>query len=272
MFGGKSIEVWYNSGIGNPPVDRQDTSLISIGCAARFSVAQSKQFMYWLGDDNQVYKAIGASAVAISDTAMHINISAMETVSDAVGEVVIIDGHTLYILIFPASNKTYFYDEALNYWGTISHGMFGGRDLMSSYQYCYRKHLVGDYQSGNIYELDKNTFDDYGSPILRKRVTLPVEVNGRQIVLRSLQLIADVGVGIANGQGSDPQVMLEISRDKGHTWESLAWESMGVMGDYERVVKWFGLGRAQSFTFAIKYTDPTAFNAYKLVAFVEYGN
>lgn len=271
MFGLKSVEVWYNSGIGNPPVDRQDTSLINIGCAARFSIAQSKNFMYWLGDDNQVYKAVGASAAVVSDVGVHSAISAMTTVSDAIGVVEIIEGHVIYFLTFPTADKTFFYDENLNYWGTLSYGMFGGRDLTNSYAYCYRKHLVADYRNGNVYELDKDTYTDAGDAILRRRATLPIEGNGHDIILNEMKLIADMGNGLATGQGSDPIVMVEISRDRARTWESLEWESMGVMGDYERVVQWNALGRAKTFTFALSFTDPVPFHAYKLVLQVDYG-
>lgn len=271
MFGLHSTEVWYNSGNGNPPFDRQDTSLIDIGTQARFSIDASKQYMYWLGDDNHIYQAVGASARAISTPSLHSEISAFCTVSDAIGQAATVEGHTFYFLTFPTESKTYFYDEALNYWGTLSYGVFGARDIMNGLVFAYRKLLISDYRNGNVYEFDKDTFTDNGDTILRKRVTLPVEANGRDIIVRKLELIAQKGVGLATGQGSDPMVMLEISRDRGHTWESLEWESLGEMGDYERSITWSGLGRAKSFTFAIKYTDPTAFSLYRLVAQVDYG-
>lgn len=271
LIGKKSIEVWYNSGVGNPPFDRQDTSLIDIGSVARFSVSASKQFMYWIGDDNQVYQAVGASARVISDYATHQAISKMAVVSDAFGQVLTLDGHVFYVITFPTENKTFFYDEALSYWGALSYGMFGGRDISNGYIFAYRKNLVSDYRNGNLYELDSATFTDNGDSVMRKRVTLPIDGNGRDVVLKDLILHCEKGVGIATGQGSDPTVMVELSRDRGKTWESLDWRSLGEMGDYTKEVRWKALGRAKSFTFAIKYTDPTAFNLYRMSAMVEYG-
>lgn len=271
MIGKETSELWWYSGSGNPPLSRQDTSLVNIGCSARDSIANSDQFLYWLGDDNHVYQVLNTSARSITDSALHSEISAFSTVSDAIGRTIVIEGHTFYIIWFPTANKTYFYDQDVGYWGSLSYGVFGGRHLINSYQYAYRKHIVGDYRNGNLYQLDKDTFSDNGEVIQRVRTTLPITANGRDIVVRRLKLIADSGVGIATGQGVDPQIMLQVSHDKGKTWEAEQWRSMGVMGEYEREIEWHSLGRAESFTFRFKFTDPTAFNLYKAVAWVEYG-
>lgn len=271
MVGKKTTEVWWYSGSGNPPLSRQDSTLVNVGCSARDSIDNSDQYLYWLGDDNHVYQVLNTSARQITDTALHSEISAFSTVSDAIGRTVVIEGHTFYLLTFPTANKSYFYDQDLNYWGTLSYGTMGARHLFNSYQYAYRKHIVGDYRNGNLYELDKNTYEDNGEVIRRERVTLPITANGRDIVVRKLKLIAESGVGIASGQGVDPQIMMSVSHDKGKTWEAEQWRSMGVMGDYEREIEWLSLGRAESFTFKFAFTDPTAFNLYKAIIQVEYG-
>ena len=54
-----------------------------------------------------------------------------------------------------------------------SSGTEGNRDIANGYCYAFGKNLVTDYRNGNIYELDVNTFDDAGDPLIRERITSP---------------------------------------------------------------------------------------------------
>jgi hypothetical protein len=271
MIGQNTTEVWYYSGTGNPPLSRQDTTLVNTGCAAQFSVASSDQFLYWLGDDGNVVQVRGTASRPITDPTLYQQISAMDDISDAVGNIITYDAHVFYVLSFPSAGKTFYYDESLNYWGTLSTGMNGGRHLINTSCFCYRKTLIADYTNGNLYELDGDAYTHNGDAILRRRTCVTEDADGRDIVVRRLKLIAEVGVGLATGQGSDPQVMLEVSFDRGKTWSQEEWRSMGEMGQYDKEIEWSSLGRGQSFTPRFSFTDPTGFDMYKAVAWVEYG-
>lgn len=271
MIGEKTTEVWYYSGSGNPPLSRQDTTLVNTGCAAQFSVASSDQYIYWLGDDGLVYQIRGTADRSISDPTLHQQVADMTLISDAVGVVITYDAHVFYVLSFPDAGKTYFYDESLGYWGTISSGMDGARHRINTSCFCYRKILVADHSTGDLYELDRNSYTHNGDAILRRRTCVTEDADGRDIVVRRLKLIAESGVGLATGQGSDPQVMLEASFDRGKTWSQEEWRSIGEMGQYDKEIEWAALGRGQSFTARFSFTDPAGFDIYKAVAWVEYG-
>lgn len=271
MIGEKTTEVWYYSGSGNPPLSRQDTTLVNTGCAAQFSVASSDQFLYWLGDDGLVYQIRGTAARSISDPALHQQVSEMVDISTAIGNVVTYDAHVFYVLSFPGASKTFYYDEYLGYWGQLSYGMDGDRHLINTSCFCYRKNLIADCSNGNLYELDRDSYTHNGEAILRRRTCVTEDADGRDIVVRRLKLIAESGVGLATGQGSDPQVMLEVSFDRGKTWSQEEWRSIGEMGQYDKEIEWAALGRGQSFTARFSFTDPTGFDIYKALAWVEYG-
>jgi hypothetical protein len=80
----------------------------------------------------------------------------------------------------------------------------------------------------------------------------------------------EAGVGLVSGQGSDPQIMMQISRDGGHAWGAEVWASLGAIGQYRARAIWNRLGRSRDWLFKFRVTDPikTVFVA----AWARYGN
>ena len=67
----------------------------------------------------------------------------------------------------------------------------------------------------------------------------------------------ETGVGLdGTGQGVDPQVMLRLSYDGGHTWTNEKWASCGKIGQTLTRTKWRRLGRFRDVIFEISITDP----------------
>jgi hypothetical protein len=65
------------------------------------------------------------------------------------------------------------------------------------------------------------------------------------------------GVGLTSGQGSDPQMMLSISRDGGRTWSPFeSWQSLGKQGEYQHRVRWKKLGQGRQLLFKVSISDP----------------
>ena len=73
---------------------------------------------------------------------------------------------------------------------------------------------------------------------------------------RWLELIAETGVGLSSGQGSDPQVCLRVSDDLGRTWSNEKWRSLGAQGAYRTRVRWNRLGQARDRVFELSGSDP----------------
>ncbi|NIP55847.1 MAG: hypothetical protein GWN61_09595 [candidate division Zixibacteria bacterium] len=76
------------------------------------------------------------------------------------------------------------------------------------------------------------------------------------MIFRRFELEVEAGVGLATGQGDDPQVMLSWSDDGGHTWSSEHWRSAGKIGEYKQRLVWNRLGRSRDRRFKIAMTDP----------------
>ncbi len=64
------------------------------------------------------------------------------------------------------------------------------------------------------------------------------------------------GSGLTTGQGSDPQAMLQISKDNGNSWGVELWRDIGAIGNYTQRVIWRRLGMARDWVFKLRITDP----------------
>lgn len=76
------------------------------------------------------------------------------------------------------------------------------------------------------------------------------------LFVERFQLELQVGVGLSTGQGSDPQIMLRISRNGGRTWGPELWTSAGKIGQYSRRALWRRLGRGRDLVFEVSVSDP----------------
>lgn len=275
LLGEKTIEQWWNSGVGNPPFDRIQNGTIPIGLAAIHSVASNDRFMYLLGTDSQVYRVRGSSYEAVTTLAIAAEIKKFSFIEDAEGECFNLNGQWFYKITFPTADKTFIWPEE-GQWFEWSSGTEGGRNISSSYAFAFRKHLVGDSTSGNIYEMDPDTYTDNGETIIRVRDTGPLHGGlvgspGKTLELNRFELIMETGVGLLSGQGQDPQIMLSISTDGGRTFGTEMWGTVGKSGEFLHKVEWFALGSFESAIIRIKVSDPVYISIHSAAADIEVG-
>ena len=268
LFGTNSVEVWYDAGLQDFPLQRIQGAFNEIGCIAPYSVAKLDNGIFWLGADARgrgiVYRANGYTGVRVSTHAVEWHIQDYANMADAVAYTYQQDGHSFYVLNFPSANTTWVYDVAVNAWherAGFSAGEFTRH--RSNCQMSFNNEIVvGDYENGNIYAFDLNVYADNGSiqKWLRSWRALPTGQNNlRRTAQHSLQLNCESGVGLNDGQGSDPQVMLRWSDDGGHTWSNEHWSNMGKIGQYYRRVFWRKLGmtvKLRDRVYEVSGTDP----------------
>lgn len=254
LFGKTSTEIHYNSGGTFPFVPRQNAA-IQRGCAAKFSIAQEDNTIFWLGDDKIIYKAIGYKPQRVSTHAIEKRIESYSTVEDAEGFFYTEGGHKFYCLTFPTGGETFCLDLATN--RIHQRKSFGlNRWRVSQHTFCYEKNLVGDYQNGNIYCLDKNVYEENGEP-LERILTLPViGKEDNRVVFSNFMIDFDTGVGTINGQGLNPQAMMKYSNDGGRTYSNELWRSIGKIGEYKKRAVWNRTGFARERVFEVTITDP----------------
>jgi hypothetical protein len=276
MCGQETIEPWWNSDQGTPPFDRIEQGIMQFGLAGIFAITHNDDFMYLLDDDSQVQAVKGSSAEVVSTPPLTAEIAQYSVKSDCIIWPMTIEGQKLTVYTYPSANKTYIYPQG-GEWFEWSSGNEGGRSIANSYAYIFGKHLVADYRNGNIYELDVDTYDELGEPIIRMRDSAPlhsgiVGAPGKNIELNSLEVILEPGIGLNSGQGEDPQLMLRISTNGGKTFGPEITSSMGAMGQYGWVVEFHGLNMsAESYIFRVSISDPVKAVIYSGAVDIEIG-
>lgn len=276
-FGTRSVEPWYNSGVGAPPFDRIEGQIFNVGLAAKHSVANSRDFLYWLGTDKNVYRAQGGQELVISTAAISGDIKGYSVVDDAFGQVFDLDNKIVYMITFPTENKTWALIEELgvNGWFELSAGVVPGGISNSripayngaSFLDVYGKTLVGDVSNGKLYELDFNSYDQDGETWQRRRVLGSINGDilgqkGKRIQMSRFELILQTGVGLITGQGEDPKIMLEYSFDGGRTWKQGTWMRIGRLGEFNIRAEWWNLQTFYDMTIRITTSDAVPFNIY----------
>jgi len=256
LFGTKSIEIWYNSGSSYFPFTRYGGAFIERGCAARFSPAKVDNSVFWLGDDNVVYRAVDFTPVRISTHALEAAINTYPAVNDSFGYTYSQGGHSFYVLTFPSSGgETWAFDTVTGLWHQRkSYGMT--RHRANCYANFNGNHIVGDVENGKLYRMDTETYTDGGDPIVRERTTQVLSSEGAAIRMSSLQVLFEQGTGLLSGQGEDPQAMLQWSDDGARTWSSEMWVSIGKMGKYGYRSIWRRLGSFRTRVFRLRISDP----------------
>jgi len=205
LFGSNSVEVWYDAGTADFPLQRIQGAFNEIGCAAAYSVARLDNGLFWLGSDARgrgiVYRANGYNGQRISTHAVEWHIQQYGNLSDAIGYTYQQDGHAFYVLIFPSANTTWVYDVATQAWHERA-GWDNGEFTRhrSNCQMSFNNEIVvGDYENGSIYAFDLDVYADNGAEQrwLRSWRALPT---GQNTLLRttqhSLQLDCETGVGL----------------------------------------------------------------------------
>jgi hypothetical protein len=268
VLGTNSVEVWYNAGTSDFPLQRIQGAFNEIGCISPYSLAKLDNGVFWLGSDARgkgiVYRANGYTGTRISTHAVEWQIQQYDDITDAFGYTYQQDGHAFYVLIFPSANTTWVYDVATQAWherAGFANGEFTRH--RSNCQMAFNNEIVvGDFENGNIYAFDLEDYSDNGQiqKWLRTWRALPTGQNNfKRTAQHSLQLNCEAGVGLNLGQGSNPQVMLRWSDDGGHTWSNEHWAPLGNIGAYGRRTFWRRLGmtlKLRDRVYELSGTDP----------------
>jgi hypothetical protein len=268
MFGTDSVEVWYDAGLADFPLARIQGAFNEIGCVAAFSVAKLDNGLFWLATDARgqgiVYRANGYAGTRVSTHAVEYAIAQYGNISDAIAYTYQQEGHAFYVLIFPSAGATWVFDVATQAWHERAgwdNGVFARH--RSNCQCNFGGNIiVGDFENGNIYTFDLDVYADNSGiqKWLRSWRAIPTGQNTlKRTSQHNLQLDCEAGVGLNDGQGNDPQVMLRWSDDGGHTWSNEYWQSIGKIGQYFKRVIWRRLGmtlKLRDRVYEVSGTDP----------------
>jgi Phage stabilisation protein len=267
IFGILSIEWWQDlaltPGLPYAPIK---VATQDYGLHAKYSVSYFNDSLIFLGrsDDGKVsvYMFEGFRVMRVSTDDIDSIISRMTISSDAVGMTYYVDGHLMYQVSFPTANRSFIFDGSSRVWSETQSGIaqMAGRHTASCAASFNGRTYMGSSSGPQIYQVDPLNFTENGSAIQRILQTRHIFDDANMLGISDLFLDMETGVGLQAGQGSNPQIMLSVSKDGGRTFGNERWTSIGAVGQYIGPrVTWRRLGAGRDFIFQWKMTDPVKF-------------
>jgi hypothetical protein len=267
---------YENTGNADFPFEPIQSAYIEQGCGAKFSPCRmDNSFFFWGADERGsmiAWRMQGYLPVRISNHAIEFAVQGYSTSSDAVSYTYQDQGHSFWVTYFPTANKTWVYDASTGQWHERSYLLNGVQTAHRSqcHVFAFGKHLVGDWASGNIYQLAIPKSDgaggwlfvtDAGNPIRRVRRAPVISNENTRIFHSKITIDVETGLGpipaLTDGAGNNraPQLMLRWSDNSGHTWSNEYLLNCGQGGEYRaRAIK-RRLGQSRNRVYEISASD-----------------
>ena len=246
LLGNLSTEIWADTGAAAFPFERIPGGVLSVGCAAPFSVAYCDGSLFWLTQDKSgnatVIRTVGYQTVRVSTHALEHAIEGYDVISDAYGFGYQQEGHAFYVLTFPTADVTWVYDCATKLWHRRgwrdSNGILH-RHRVGAYAFFNGQHCILDRLNGTLYTFDLDTFTDGGDVIYRERawpLMAPQEMH--RMRCDQLELVGETGVGNISGVDMSPSTWLQMSFDGGVSFGNERYQSPGPFGKRFFRMRW----------------------------------
>jgi len=302
LLGESSSEVWADQGTFPLAYQRIPGSSTQQGIVAPYSIARlGNAFAYVsrnIRGQNQIVLMNGYTPQRISTHAVENSLLDQYT-ADAIAYTYQLEGHEVYVVSFPTIDITWAYDFTTGLWH---------KWLWVDDKNVYHRHrsncaavfqgivVVGDWENGNLYQLDQSVYTDNGREIRRLRRAPHLVSDLQRQYFDELQIQFQPGVGTggfsrdrniylgdpytipldepltigvqeivvlgnagqisANDTLYNPKAMLRWSNDGGSTWSKEYWQDIGQQGKYKHRAIWRRLGWARDKVFEVVVTDP----------------
>lgn len=260
ICGDNTMEFWGISGGQDFNFSAITGATEEYGLAARWSICKFNSGVAALMKPRQGQVQVmfikGYVATPISTLEIDKVINEYATVSDATSYAYMLGGHPMLQINFPSANASWLFDASSGMWSPLEYGLDGDRHRGEMQLDYLNKTIIADYSNGNIYNLTADAYTDNGTAIASEIISRHIFNGNKRGKIDQLYVDMQVGVGTATGQGANPQVMLQISKNNGATWGTELWVKIGKVGEYLQRVVWRRLGIARDWTFKLRVTDP----------------
>lgn len=251
MAGTETTEFWYYDGGPQFPFSRIPGSTVQVGIKSPHGVTFIDNTFFFLGDDVGCYR-MGQVPQRQDTPSIADRIRGYTNTENAIVSSYTRNGHVF--IIFHFDQGTHVYDVYSRKW----HERISYKKANWRYRFVYQAGATvyaGD-EDGNVVTLEEDVYDENGAILPCEFITPEIINNQEWMYFKKLQLIAEMGVGLTTGQGSDPQIMMQYSDNGGKNWSSELWRSLGPIGEYNYRALWNRLGRSRGRRFRFKITDP----------------
>jgi hypothetical protein len=207
LMGEISSEVWTDVGSVPFPFQRIPGTSTQHGIAAPFSLARLGNSFAYVSRNNrgqaQIMQMQGYLPIRISTHAVE-NTLANKYINDAIAWTYQLEGHEVFVVTFPTLELTWAYDATTALWH---------KWLYTTNNNEYQRHrgnccavfqglvIIGDYENGKLYELDKTNYTDDGQKIRRLRRAPHLVTEFQRQYFDELQIQFQPGVGTSGLSG-----------------------------------------------------------------------
>lgn len=262
-FGENTTELFANTGASDFPFEKVSNGDFDVGILSPFSAQAVGRSIIWLGQDaygkGRVYETTSINPKPISTPAIDLLIQAATNPEDIVSWVYQEKGRTFYILTGGGLSTSLVCDLETKLWHERAYTNTEGDFEQHRGQCCvfaFSKQIIGDRENGNLYTMDMDTYTDNGDAIVRERICRHLTRERDRIRYSCLEIGVESGVGLQNGNGSDPQLALSVSKDGGRTYSNTYTVDIGAAGEYYTTARFRQLGIAEVMTFKLRCSDP----------------
>ena len=265
VVGQRSVEWWSGTptavagALGFQPSANANTE---IGGKAELGMAGVNQRLFLVGGGEGtvgVYEIGGYNMEKISPPALDAALSALPTTSTAVCCGYMASGHALFQLTIPGqttgSALTWVYDGLTGMWSKRTsfnlpyyRGLYAVHTLSSAY--------LTDAFTGKLYVVSESTYTEAGDPLEFEVTSTHLLKEGDMLAVNKLQIDMETGLGNAAPPGDNPQGIVQISKDGGHTWGAERFVPLGKVGQYTRRAQLYRLGSARDIAVKFRITEP----------------
>lgn len=260
LFGTRTVEPWRDVGSGNPSFERESQAIIDgSGCSSVHGICNTSDFMYFIDRSGVVLRIRSYQADVVSNHAIS-NIIKGYDLTRYTANAVKFNGHWFVIFNFYNDDKTLVYSENTGEFFNLTSGNSEGAWQGSSYAFCYGLHHFADRTNTYLYKLDWDTY--YNSNVITIREKVFDFVCGEKFgdprgwyETSKFYFGIEPGVGLVDGQGSDPYIMVSVSID-GKTWGNEEFIKIGRLGDFSREIEWSHFVRFQQLAVRVRLSDP----------------
>lgn len=201
LMGEASSEVWADVGAVPFPFQRIPGTSTQHGVAAKFSISRLGNSFAFVSRNNrgqaQIMQMSGYLPQRISNHAVE-NTLVNQYIDNAIAWTYQLEGHEVYVVSFPSLELTWAYDATTQMWH---------KWLYTADDNTYQRHrgnccavfqgmvLIGDYENGKIYELDKTNYTDDGQLVRRLRRAPHLVTDLQRQYFEEFQIQFQPGVG-----------------------------------------------------------------------------
>ena len=278
VFGNNTIEFWTRGAQQYQTWNRVAyTNMNELGLAATSTVASTNEKIYFIGKGTRngigVYRISGTNVDKISPTWLDRKLSenaitAGWSPTRELGFCYTDSDHEFYC--FNVGDEMFGYDAWCGDWHkrcSTDNRLLIGEELYHKSKYVYPSYFEGKLfffsnENGCMFLDDRDYFyedwsdTDKEKAFIRSRET-PVIIDSYKEFI-AMELTIEMNVGEVP-QNLNPKIGLQVSKDGGMTFGNYQYEYLPLTGEYERRVRFDGLGLCRLMTIRVFTNEPIPF-------------